>query len=319
MKGKDGKYDVISNSEDSRILVIFPGALGDLICLGPTLDAIFGRHPGHHLELMARSELAKFACGRMRTARAHSIDRLEMSALFRHDGKIGAARQFFSRFARIYSFFASDDSRYRRALTEASNGHASFHPFRPPADGHVAMAYLRSIDAADAVGRYRLDLLDDDLRDASSILGDHGLTAGRFLLILPGSGSSPKNWPAHKFAALARGISGRMRVLIVIGPAEESLENEFAPRDFLTLKSPPLGTLAAIARMSSAFVGNDSGVSHLAAAAGARGVVLFGPTDSSRWRPLGDVQTIHEQPIETIAVIEVGSTLHRLLETQSLP
>ena len=43
---------------------------------------------------------------------------------------------------------------------------------------------------------------------------------------------------------------------------------------------------AALLAGAALYLGNDSGISHLAAAVGAPGVVLFGPTDARRWRPL---------------------------------
>src|ERR1700735_5896019 len=65
-----------------RVLVIFPGALGDLMCLMPPLAAISRRHPGASVELMARFELARLAAGRTVVARAHSIDARELAAVF---------------------------------------------------------------------------------------------------------------------------------------------------------------------------------------------------------------------------------------------
>lgn len=67
----------------TRVLIIFPGALGDLICLAPTIAAIARRHRSAELELMARYELAEFAVGRLGITRAHSIDRREVALLFR--------------------------------------------------------------------------------------------------------------------------------------------------------------------------------------------------------------------------------------------
>ena len=58
-----------------------------------------------------------------------------------------------------------------------------------------------------------------------------------------------------------------------------TLEDALRAAGHLIIKNQSLGTVAAIASMASAFVGNDSGVSHLAAATGTPGVVLFGPTD----------------------------------------
>ncbi len=66
-----------------RVLVIFPGALGDLMCLMPALAAISRRHPGASVELMAQLELARLAAGRSVVARGHSIDAREVSRLVR--------------------------------------------------------------------------------------------------------------------------------------------------------------------------------------------------------------------------------------------
>src|ERR1700719_2937157 len=125
----------------ARVLIIFPGALGDLICLAPTIAAIARRHRRAEIELMARNELAEFAVSRLGIVRAHSIDRREVTLLFREsaddDGE--QARLFFSPFERIYCFFSADDPGFRRALTNASApGAATFHPFRPQRKGHVA-------------------------------------------------------------------------------------------------------------------------------------------------------------------------------------
>src|ERR1700719_307714 len=125
----------------ARVLIIFPGALGDLICLAPTIAAIARRHRRAEVELMARAELAEFAVGRLGIVRAHSIDRREVSLLFREsaddDGE--QARAFFGVFDRIYCFFSADDPAFRRALTAASFPSATtFHPFRPSGEGHVS-------------------------------------------------------------------------------------------------------------------------------------------------------------------------------------
>src|SRR5229473_419432 len=97
-----------------RVLIMFPGALGDLILLGPALRVLIKRYPGASIELMARMELARFAVGRIGVARAHSIDRAEVSQLFVSDAPCSeATRSFFGSFARVYSFFAADDERFR--------------------------------------------------------------------------------------------------------------------------------------------------------------------------------------------------------------
>src|SRR6266481_6342846 len=91
----------IDSTSNPRVLVIFPGALGDLLCLVPAVRAIARRNPGATLELIARG---------------HSIDRREVGQLFAADERVSEdARAFFGAFDRVYSFFAADDPNFCRS------------------------------------------------------------------------------------------------------------------------------------------------------------------------------------------------------------
>jgi heptosyltransferase III len=328
----------------NRVLVVFPGALGDLMCLMPALAAISRRHPGASVELMARFELARLVAGRSVVARAHSLDAREVGELFSESS--GGARRFFGEFDRIYSFFASDDARFRARLAAATDGEVSFHPFRPGGDGHVSAGYLRAIgEDASPVGA-RLEPTSDDLAAAARMLAESKCDRTNLIVIFPGSGSPAKNWPARKFAALAKG-SGILRsadsalndtrgssedsaltdkdagqndkrhsCVVVLGPAEASIEPIFREAGVVVLNDLDLPTVAALARIAVAFVGNDSGVSHLAAAVGASGVAIFGPTDPARWRPLGSgqIDILKGEPIDPIEVREVAGALLKFVE-----
>jgi ADP-heptose:LPS heptosyltransferase len=101
--------------------------------------------------------------------------------------------------------------------------------------------------------------------------------------------------------------------VVILGPAEESLEPIFRDCGVPVLKDLGLPVVAAIARIAAGFVGNDSGVSHLAAAVGAAGVVIFGPTDPARWRPIGSrIEILRGEPIDSIEVEEVVEALWRV-------
>jgi heptosyltransferase-2 len=306
-----------------RVLVIFPGALGDLMCLLPALGAIARRHAGASVELMARMELARLAAGRTVVARAHSIDAREVGALFTDTPAVDSdARGFFAGFDRIYSFFASDDLHFRARMRAATDADVSFHPFRPGGDGHVSAAYLRAIESdAGASPIYpRLEPTADDLAAATGVLRQSKCAGSNLIVIFPGSGSPAKNWPADKFAALASKLSlspsKRASAAVILGPAEISIEPAFRASRVPVLKDLDLPTVAAIARLASAFVGNDSGVSHMAAAVGASGVVIFGPTDPARWGPMsqddfGQIAILSRTPINSIDPDEVASALGR--------
>jgi ADP-heptose:LPS heptosyltransferase len=295
----------------SRVLIIFPGALGDLICLAPTIAALARRHPDARLELMARNELAEFAVGRLAITHAHSIDRREVAMLFRESADDDGERadRYFGIFNRIYCFFNSDDLVFRRALTAASAPSAvTFHPFRPRGEVHVATAYLKEMTGSGDLEGTLINLLPGDLEDASRTIA--GIAEPKkFVVIFPGSGSLTKNWPMAKFCELADRLNKETRAVFILGPAEDGFDTALRASGHIIIANQPLGVVSAIARMAAAFVGNDSGVSHLAAATGTPGVVLFGRTDPVRWRPLGRIAVLHREPMESIEVKEVLAAL----------
>ena len=152
-----------------------------------------------------------------------------------------------------------------------------------------------------------LALRPEDVDAARWMASQCGLEPGRYVLLMPGSGSRDKNWPAKNYLELARHLSLRGAVVAVLGPAEERLRPVFST--IPNICNPPLGTLGGLARLSAAFIGNDSGVSHLAAASGAPGVVIFGPTDPARWRPAGAVTVLRRMPLRELDWREVADAL----------
>ena len=111
------------------------------------------------------------------------------------------------------------------------------------------------------------------------------------IAIHPGSGSHKKNWPLENWIDLFSPDSrfADLEGLVVIsGEADKAqtdqLEREWKNRDVRFARNLPLPRLAAVLERST-FIGHDSGISHLAAAAGANCVLLFGPTDPDVWAP----------------------------------
>jgi heptosyltransferase-2 len=267
---------------------------------------------------MAREELARFAVGRMKIVAGHSIDRSEVALLFSpRGGESIAAREFFGQFERIDSFFASDNDQFCSGLRQAAQGRVGMYPFRQSEFGHVAESYLRAVraDARQPLDG-SLELTPGDVGNAHRRLRGLELEPKNFVLVLPGSGSPRKNWPAENFALLCQRIQFRSQVLVVLGPAEQALAPVFRRRSFSVVNNTELGELAAIAREARCFIGNDSGVSHLAAAAGARGLAIFGPTDPRRWRPSGDVRIVRREPLEALSPDLVWAAIEQLINNE---
>lgn len=134
------------------------------------------------------------------------------------------------------------------------------------------------------------------------------LPAG-FLAIHPGSGSPRKNWPSERFAAVVEAVSAGRPWLLVEGPAEVTSAATLGelPGAVLARELPPR-LLGAVLSCAGVYLGNDSGVSHLAAAWGTRTVALFGPTDPEVWAPCGACVRVVRAPgggMEEIAVADV--------------
>ena len=79
-----------------------------------------------------------------------------------------------------------------------------------------------------------------------------------------------------------------LSLLVVLGEADQTqsaqLEHAWRHRKICFAKNLPLSDLATLLE-HTIFIGHDSGISHLAAAAGAKCVLLFGPTDPNIWAP----------------------------------
>jgi ADP-heptose:LPS heptosyltransferase len=112
----------------------------------------------------------------------------------------------------------------------------------------------------------------------------------------PGAGSHRKRWPAERFAALGASLVRRgLQVVLIEGPADAEVVaqvQEHAGLPFPVLRDLDTRLLAAALAEARCFVGNDSGVTHLAGAVGTPTLALFGPTDPASWAPLGNARVL---------------------------
>ena len=123
------------------------------------------------------------------------------------------------------------------------------------------------------------------------------LTAGRgpILAIAPTAEWVGKTWAVERFAEVARKLLGGPmkggRMMLIGAPRGQETESlrMVAPRDLMIdLDRSDLLTTFAALKHARLYIGNDSGFSQLAAAAGVPTIVLFGPSDDRIWRPWGD-------------------------------
>ena len=145
--------------------------------------------------------------------------------------------------------------------------------------------------------------------------------AAGWLALHPGSGGQLKRWPAECFVRLAVSAARRLKLvpLLFFGPADEQAQKEMEaawPRGVPAHRAEnlPLREVLALLSIARIFVGNDSGLTHLAARCTPT-LALFGPTDPRVWQPLGRQVTILRSPTRTmngLALKEVLAALELL-------
>ncbi|MBN2412543.1 glycosyltransferase family 9 protein [candidate division KSB1 bacterium] len=115
----------------------------------------------------------------------------------------------------------------------------------------------------------------------------------KIISVHPGAGKKGNRWPVENFAAAVNRLSkeNNAQLLLTWGPGEENLGKqleEFISGSFISVTHPEIRKVAALLSCSSLFLCNDTGVMHLAAAAGVPLVVVFGPTNPEEWKPIGE-------------------------------
>jgi ADP-heptose:LPS heptosyltransferase len=122
-----------------------------------------------------------------------------------------------------------------------------------------------------------------------------------FAVLHPFSGSARKNWPLERFQELAERLQRRMPVFWCRGP-----EDELPGAVYI----PDLYDLACWLGRARVFIGNDSGPTHLAAAAGTPVIALFGPSDPVVWAPRGrHVRVIARESLTDILASDVEQAI----------
>lgn len=104
------------------------------------------------------------------------------------------------------------------------------------------------------------------------------------IALAPGSGSLRKNWPLERFDRVATTLRQRAPLIWLLGPAEEELRPPAHPDD-LILRGLPIVTIAKELSTCALLIGNDSGITHLAAALSVPTVALFATSDAAVWAP----------------------------------
>ena len=259
-----------------RRLLIRPGAIGDCILSLPALSHL----QTDYTEVWTPSAvvpLIQFAQSVLPLA-STGIDLLGVGDL-KPPAQLQAKLRSFDE---IVSWYGTTRPEFRTDL-ERFGVPCRFHQALPPADytGHATDFFAEQVGAT--LGLWpQITVADAVPRKA--------------IVIHPFSGSKRKNWPLRSYLELAAHLS--YPVEWTAGPEEELSD---------ATRFSNLLDLAQWIRGARLYIGNDSGITHLAAATGVPTLALFGPTDPEVWGPRGEKVTVLKY--DPIAELKVEAAL----------
>ena len=285
-----------------RILVIRGGAIGDFVLTLPVFSALRAQFPKAHLEVLGYPHIARLAEVGGLVDLVAPIEARALAGFFARGGSLDPEMaSHFSRFDLIISFLFDPDQIFRTNVGLCAKAQFIQGPHRPPADAtiHATEVFLKPLEqlaifGADPTPRLRIE----ERAVPRSLAEDLG--AGSWIAGHPGSGSEAKNWPEANWEGLFHSIIGQTNhnILLIGGEAEgdrlKRLAKALPAERIRVAQSRPLAELAKLILQCEHFVGHDSGISHLASALGLKGIILWGETSSTIWRPRSDaIKTLH--------------------------
>lgn len=322
------------------ILAIRPGALGDALLAWPALALLRRLAPKTRLHLVTRAEVMPLALSSGLADAATAYDDPRWLGLFAPTLPLPPEAVDADV---VVAWLGDPDGEVAARLRAICSGRVLVIPGRPDltVGEHAALQLLRPLAALGlpvpapgtppAEVRSVLPPLDaGDLArevvarwwEAQSL--DDG--AAPVVALHAGSGGAAKRWPAARYGILAAELArSGVRPLLISGPqdagvsaAVQASANAARLADLPEAQGLAIAEVAALLQRCAAFVGNDSGVAHLAGLLGIPTLALFGPTDPSIWAPLGgQVLCAPDGDMTNLGLADVLVAVHSLLGEQS--
>ncbi|MBV9158239.1 MAG: glycosyltransferase family 9 protein [Acidobacteriaceae bacterium] len=268
-----------------RRLLIRPGGIGDCILSFPALQHL----KADYTEIWIPSPIVPLItfAEQVRSLASTGIDIVGVGELEIPTHFKTSVQSFDS----VVSWYGANRAEFREALLNLGVS-CEFHPALPPPEysGHATDFFSAQVGAS-------LGLIPRIPTIAAA--------SRNSVVIHPFSGSRRKNWPLHLYRELAAKLP--LAVEWTAGPEEDLPQ---------TIRFSSLADLAAWIAGSRLYIGNDSGITHLAAAIGVPTLAVFGPSSPDSWMPRGEnVTLIRADRLEELSVQCVRNAANRLLDS----
>jgi predicted lipopolysaccharide heptosyltransferase III len=294
--------------EVRRVLVVRLRSIGDAVLSTPSLYALRRFLPDAQIDLVLEDWVAPLLDGNRDASRILTVRRNSTTSRLSLVRQLRAARYdvAFNLHGGSTAALLTRASGARRRVGYASYRFSGLHNYAaPPATDLWRQAKTHSVEQQlGLLGWAGVPVTDRPATrlsvngEAAARVGHRLDTAGigasqPYALFHPAAAFDSKRWDARNFARVADSLDTRgLAVVAVAAPGETDVVRAFAESvqasrvvSFSDLSLPEVTALAARARL---FVGNDSGIAHIAAAVRTPSVVVFGSSNIAHWRPWTD-------------------------------
>jgi len=310
-----------------RGLILQPGAIGDCILTLPL--AAYMKDTLHlgGIDILGHTEYVGFLPGRSCVDGVRSMDSIDLHRLFAETEKFELKDRdplinAFRDYSWIATFMGEPNGNFEQNLIYTANCSHSAEvitlSMKPPKgfSEHLADFYIRQfIDQGGyslepqpiRTGDCLIKATEADIKTGKELLREAGLGFGEKLMVIqPGSGGTQKCWHLDNFLAVARELDLRgIEIIFLLGPAEQERFGDEKIKKINSLArcltdlslTQVLGLLSCV----DGFIGNDSGITHLAAAMGVKTYSIYGPTNPAVYKSIGPAVTVFASNIASFA------------------
>jgi len=324
-----------------RALIVQPGAIGDCILTLPLAAYMKDALDLGGIDILGHTEYIGFFPGRSCVHSVRSIDSMDIHRLFAktntfelkdRDPLISA----FGDYAWIATFLGEPNSNFEQNLIFTANCSHSAEvitlSIKPPKgfSEHLADFYIRQFIAQSGhslhswrfqTGDCLIKATETDIYTGKELLRETGLDSGEKLVVIqPGSGGAKKCWHLENFLAVAGELDSRgVEIVFLLGPAEMDRFSDAKIKKIGSvgrcLTDLSLTQVLGLLSCADGFIGNDSGITHLAAGLGVRTYSIFGPTDPVVYKSIGPAVTVFANSTTSFSRKPSVSLQRKLLES----
>lgn len=301
-----------------NVLLARWGGLGDLMAVLPSIQLVRRILPSASLTLIAREEYGSLL---LQSGLIDHLIREDTSGLLPlfadRPGLLDRRSDWLGRFDLTLIWLSSlEKGNLEKNLSSLVGAKRSYViRYRQETDQPISRFFFEKTQEALEENRSQIFAFDECARlwPSSAADSSHSRAPARptghkeYVVIHPGSGGEKKRWPVGNFLEIAKRLGDRaVPGILVTGVAERGLEPLIARASrfpgWTWLHSPSLERLSQIFAGARLYLGNDSGVTHLAAACGTEVVAIYRAEFAHIWRPYGRAHLLIAGSPEDVSV-----------------